>query len=104
MVTALKAFFNGAFPIPRPQVATDDGLVLVDYPGTLTVEGELDKLASNIAVGRLFAGVHWRADAWAGLRLGEAVALSILGDLRRTFPENFGGFTLTTFDGTPIRV
>jgi membrane-associated phospholipid phosphatase len=104
MVTALKAFFNGAFPIPRPQEATDDGRALVAYPGALTVGGELDKLASNIAVGRLCAGVHWRADAWAGLRVGEAVALSILGDLRRTFPEQFGGFTLTTFDGTPIRV
>jgi membrane-associated phospholipid phosphatase len=104
MVTALKAFFNGAFPIPRPQEATDDGLALVAYPGTLTVEGELDKLASNIAAGRLCAGVHWRADAWAGLRVGEAVALSILRDLRGTFPEKFGGFTLTTFDGKPIHV
>jgi hypothetical protein len=37
MVTMLKAFFKGAFPIPQPQVATDDGLALVAYPGTLTV-------------------------------------------------------------------
>jgi hypothetical protein len=64
----------------------------------------VDKLASNIAMGRLFAGVHWRSDALAGLRLGEAVALSILRDLRGTYPGKFGGFTLTTFDGTPIRV
>jgi hypothetical protein len=41
MVTVLKAFFKGTFPIPQPQEATDDGLALVDYPGTPTVEGEL---------------------------------------------------------------
>jgi membrane-associated phospholipid phosphatase len=103
-VTVLKAFFNEAFPIPQPQVATDDGMALVEYQGTLTVGGELDKLASNIARGRTIAGVHWRSDATAGLWLGEAVALSILRDLWATYAEDFGGFTLTKFDGKTITI
>jgi membrane-associated phospholipid phosphatase len=103
-VTMLKAFFNESFPIPRPQVASDDGLELVEYPGTLTVGRELDKLASNVAMGRVLAGVHWRSDAEAGVTLGEAVAISLLRDLTATYPEDFRGFSLTTFDGTPITI
>jgi membrane-associated phospholipid phosphatase len=103
-VTMLKAFFNESFPFPEPQVATDDGLALVKYQGTLTVGGELNKMASNIARGRTIAGVHWRSDATAGLRLGEAVAISVLNDLRATHFEDFGGFTLTKFDGTTITI
>lgn len=103
-VTMLKAFFNESFPIPRPQVASDDGLELVEYQGTLTVGRELDKLASNVAMGRVLAGVHWRSDAEEGLKLGEAVAISLLEDLTATYPEDFRGFSLTTFDGTPITI
>jgi hypothetical protein len=36
------------------------------------------KLASNIALGRDTAGVHWRSDGIEGLKLGEAVAIGIL--------------------------
>jgi membrane-associated phospholipid phosphatase len=103
-VTMLKAFFNESFPIPQPQVASDDGLELVEYQGTLTVGGDLDKLASNVAMGRVLAGVHWRSDAAEGLKLGEAVAISLLRDLTATYPEDFRGFSLTKFDGTPITI
>jgi membrane-associated phospholipid phosphatase len=103
-ITVLKAFFKEAFPIPQPQVATDDGLALVDYSGTLTVGGELNKLASNIAIGRDMAGVHWRSDGIEGLKLGEAVAISVLTDLRATYQEHFSGFSLTKFDGTTITI
>jgi membrane-associated phospholipid phosphatase len=103
-ITMLKAFFNEAFPIPQPQVASDDGLELGEYQGTLTVGGELDKLASNVAMGRVLAGVHWRSDAAEGLKLGEAVAISLLSDLATTYPEDFRGFSLTTFKGTPITI
>jgi membrane-associated phospholipid phosphatase len=102
--TMLKAFFNESFPIPQPQVASEDGLALEEYGGTLTVGGELDKLASNVAMGRVLAGVHWRSDAAAGLHLGEAVAISLLGELRATYPEDFRGFSLTTFEGRPITI
>jgi membrane-associated phospholipid phosphatase len=103
-VTMLKAFFDEAFPIPQPQVASDDGLALGEYRGALTVGGELDKLASNVAMGRVLAGVHWRSDAAEGLKLGEAVAISLLEDLTATYPEDFRGFSLTTFDGTRITI
>ena len=79
-------------------------MALEEYEGTLTVGGELDKLASNVAMGRVHAGVHWRSDAAAGLQLGEAVAISLLRDLRATYPEDFRGFALTTFKGTPITI
>ena len=70
----------------------------------LTVGGELNKLAWNISCGRDMSGIHWRSDAVAGLRLGEAVALSILGDMKECFNERFRGFSLTTFDGRAITV
>ncbi len=66
--------------------------------------GELNKLAANVAVGRAFGGVHWRSDNQAGLQLGEAVAIGILADERRTYTETFNGFSLTKFDGTTITV
>ena len=50
------------------------------------------------------AAVHWRSDGFQSLLLGEAVAISILRDQRRTFNEPFDGFTFTKFDGTTITV
>ena len=46
----------------------------------MTVGGELNKLAANIAMGRNFAGIHYRADADHGMRLGERVAIACLQD------------------------
>ena len=101
-VTVLKAFFDESFVIPNP-VKSDDGLLLVPYTdkdaGEITVGGELNKLANNIALGRDMAAVHWRSDGYQSLLLGEAVAISILRDQLRTFNEPFEGFTFTKFDG-----
>jgi hypothetical protein len=102
-VTVLKAFFDESFVIPSPVVAGDDGLTLLPWSGSaLTVGGELNKLASNIGFGRDAAGIHWRADIVEGIRLGEAVALSILTDLNLCYNESFAGFTLTKFNGETI--
>ena len=104
-VTMLKAFFNESFVIPNPVVASDDGLSLVPYSGPpLTVGGELNKLAANISLGRDAGGVHYRTDGTEGLKLGEAVALSILRDLATIYHEEFPGFTLTRFDGIPVTI
>ena len=70
----------------------------------LTVGGELNKLASNISLGRDWAGVHWRSDGIEGLKLGEAVAKQMLTHLRTTYPEHFHGFRFTAFDGTDVTV
>jgi hypothetical protein len=61
------------------------------------------RLCSN-AFARNFAGVHWRTDYSEGLRLGEEVALSILGDQRDTYREDFTGFAIKTFDGKLLTV
>jgi len=103
--TVLKAFFNESFVIPNPVVAIPDGLALVPYKDAdLTVGGELNKLASNIALARNTAGVHWRSDGIEGLKLGEAVAIGVLTDLRATCPEPFEGFSFTKFDGSTVTI
>lgn len=104
-VTVLKAFFKESFVIKDPVIASSDGQTLLSYKGAdLTVGNELNKLASNIAHARDTAGVHWRSDGREGLRLGEAVAISILEDYKKTYNENFKGFNLTKFDGTTIKI
>lgn len=104
-VTMLKAFFNESFVIPSPVVPSDDGLTLVPYDGPpLTVGSELNKLAANVSLGREACGVHYRSDGVEGMRLGEAIALSILRDLAGTYNEQFPGFSLTLFDGTPVTI
>lgn len=103
--TVLKAFFDESFVIPNPVVASADGLSLLPYTGpNLTVGGELNKLASNFAIGRNTAGVHWRSDGIEGLKLGEEAATRFLREEKLTFNENFDGFTFTKFDGTTITV
>jgi membrane-associated phospholipid phosphatase len=103
--TVVKAFFNESFVIREPVVASSDGLKLEPYSGPdLTVGGELNKLAFNIAFGRDMAGVHWRSDGMEGIKLGEAVALALLADMKECHNENFAGFLLTKFDGTNINV
>jgi hypothetical protein len=53
----------------------------------LTVGNELNKLAFNIAFGRDAAGIHFRSDEIQGLRLGEAVGLSVLTDFNATYTK-----------------
>jgi hypothetical protein len=102
-VTILKAFFNEDFIIPDPVEATPTGRALVPYSGApLTVGGELNKLAANIALGRDAAGIHWRTDSIEGMKLGEEVAIRLLMDYRATYNERFDGFTLRKLDGTLI--
>lgn len=104
-VTILKAWFDESYNVPNPVQPSADGLSLEPYSGPpLTIGGELNKLATNIAFGRNFAGVHWRSCATEGLKLGEAVAISILRDQKLTYNEYFRGFKLTKFDGTTITI
>ncbi len=104
-VTVLKAFFKESFAIPNAVVASDDGATLNAYTGAaLTIGGELDKLAANIATGRNIAGVHYWSDGVEGLRLGEQVGLAFLADQRTTYPESFAGFSLTRFDGSTVTI
>ena len=107
--TILKAAFDGSVAFKtlgdkRIVTASADGLSLVDYTGSdasqITINGEIEKLASNIGQARDFAGIHWRSDYEWGLRLGEAAALSVLRDQSNIYAgEDFEGFEITTFDG-----
>jgi membrane-associated phospholipid phosphatase len=104
-VTVLKAWFKETFTVPNAVVSATDGLSLQPYTASaLTIGGELNKLASNIAFGRDTAGIHYRSDEIHGLMLGEAVAISVLSDFNATYNESFAGFSLTKFDGTPVRL
>ncbi|WP_425590345.1 vanadium-dependent haloperoxidase [Fictibacillus enclensis] len=103
--TVLKAFFKESFKIPDPVTASSDGISLLPYSGkSLTIGGELNKLAANISLGRNTAGVHWRSDGIEGMKLGEAVAISILRDYSATYHEKFSGFSFTKFDGALIKI
>jgi hypothetical protein len=111
-VTILKAWFKETTRFVdiglNPVQPADDGLSLVPYPGSdagdITVGGELNKIAANVALGRNTAGVHWRSDATESMKLGEAIAIGILKDQRACYNEVFNGFSLTKFDGTTVTV
>jgi hypothetical protein len=101
--TILKAFFNEDYVIPSPVQPDPTNTTLVAYTGsTLTVGGELNKLAFNTGVGRDHAGVHYRSDCEQGLYLGEQVAIAILQNESFTRNLPFNGYSLTKFDGTKI--
>lgn len=103
--TVLKACLDESHVLPEPVEASPDGLSLQPWQGAdLTIGGELDKLASNIALGRDFGGVHWRSDGIEGLKLGEEVAIRILEELSFTGNELFSGFSLRRFDGRRVSV
>jgi hypothetical protein len=90
----------------RPMVPNAAGNALVDAPTStpvLTVGGELNKLAANIALGRNGAGVHWRSDYTESLRLGEEIAIRILQEQKLTYNEDHH-LSLTKFDGTAITI
>jgi hypothetical protein len=102
--TVLKAFFDENAIIKNPMVPNGDGTALVPYVGApLTIRGELNKVATNVAFGRNAAGIHWRSDAINSLRLGEEVAIGILQEQKLTYNDKVE-MTLTKFDGTKITI
>jgi hypothetical protein len=104
--TILKAFFNTEAVITNPVVPDAAGSALVPYAGPpLTAGNEIDKLVSNVGPGRAGAcGVHWRSDCDQGMYLGEACAIAVLQDMRRTWNESFVGFQFRKYDGTMVTI
>ncbi len=110
-VTILKAWFDSEraysefAPLYEPSA---DGLNLVPYSaadiGRITVADELNKLASNISIGRNIGGVHWRSDYTESVFLGEQVAISLLQDYGYTYNEKFVGFRFRNFNNQLITV
>jgi hypothetical protein len=103
-VTILKAWFDESWVIPNPMEAAANGLSLTNWTGApLTVGGELNKVCANISNGRNGAGVHWRTDYTASIKLGEDVAIGMLEEQKLCYNEP-SSFSLTRFDGTSIRI
>jgi len=75
---------------------------------TLTVGGEINKLAANVSYARGMAGIHYRSDTTSGLRIGERIATAVLRErLRQRSADAYGStgeFSFTTFDGDEVTV
>lgn len=70
----------------------------------LTLEGELNKLAANISIGRNMAGVHYYSDYFDSLRMGEAIAIGMLEEQALCYPTDDFVLSVPTFDGEIVRI
>jgi hypothetical protein len=119
-VTMLKAFFEmfedcdsgverglcDKAGKPIVYVPNDDGSELVPdkkFKGKLTIQGELDKLAANISIGRNMAGVHYYSDYYDSLRMGERIAVSILLEQAPSYGDAVES-TFKSFDGDLVTI
>lgn len=91
---AYEAHLSGASlrPVPNPLAAP------------LTLEGELNKLAANISIGRNMAGVHYFSDYYDSLRMGEAIAIGMLEEQALCYPTDPFVMSLQTFDGETVHI
>jgi hypothetical protein len=118
-ITILKMFFNAdqswsavnmnntrINPIsPQQYVQSDStGANLIPYTDgdnvEMTICGELNKLASNISIGRNWAGIHYRTDAIQGILLGEQVAIRYMEDMLSSYVQNNLNKTVPTIKFT----
>jgi hypothetical protein len=86
--------------------AVDKGqsLDIRDSDCPLTLEGELNKLAANISIGRNMAGVHYFSDYYDSLRMGEEIALGLLAEQALCYPTDDFVLSVPTFDGDLVRI
>ena len=119
-VTILKAFFDTSAVLVRrgndvvfarheagdlpvafvPDTTTMNTLDDVNDGTFLTLEGELNKLAANISIGRNMAGVHYFSDYYDSLRMGEEIALGILEEQALCYTQDPFVVSVPTFDGS----
>ncbi len=122
-VTILKAYFDtgavlvdrggsvqfahyqtGDAPLAFVPDNTFNALTDVTNGNYLTLEGELNKLAANISLGRNMAGVHYYSDYYDSLRMGEAIAIGMLEEQALGYTQDPFVLSLTTFDGDVRRI
>jgi hypothetical protein len=122
-VTVLKAFFEmfdtdmkpidyaAAFKdlgiyVSKPAQADAAPSQLSPWPGdgsVVTLEGELNKLAANISIGRNMAGVHFYTDYFDSLRMGERIAVGIIQEQMLNYPEKVS-MSFRSFDSDMIEI
>lgn len=105
-VTILKAWFDEddttKNPNKRPKA---DGTGIEDAPPglSLKVGDELNKVAANVAIGRNWAGVHYRSDYTESIILGEEIALGVLQEQATCYHKDDPfACRLTKFNGNQI--
>ena len=85
-----------------------DGTALTDYAeadaAEMTIHGEINKLASNMALGRDFGGVHYRSEGDLGIQLGEKVAIQWMIDNAAQSNVNIGTIEFLGADGVTKKV
>lgn len=79
--------------------ATGSSLVATANNDFLTLEGELNKLAANISIGRNMAGVHYFSDYYDSLRMGEEIAIGMLEEQALCYKTDPFALSVPTFDG-----
>jgi hypothetical protein len=90
--------------VPPPQQLDREDLNPEEPHSFLTLEGELNKLAANISIGRNMAGVHYFSDYYDSLRMGEEIAIGMLEEQALTYPTDPFVLSLPTFDGEVRRI
>lgn len=123
-VTILKAYFDtgavfvtdgngdtsfrhakaGDTPIAYEAHQNGASLRSVAMATPLTLEGELNKLAANISIGRNMAGVHYFSDYYDSLRMGEEIAIGMLEEQALCYPTDPFVMSVQTFDGQTIHI
>ncbi len=122
-VTILKAYFDtsavlvrrggdilfahyksGDVPVAFVPNSTGNALIDVTDGSYLTLEGELNKVAANIAIARNMAGVHYFSDYYDSLRLGEEIAIGILEEQALCYKTDPFVLSVPTFDGDVRRI
>jgi hypothetical protein len=90
-------------------VQSIDGDSLTPYTDAdhneITVLSEIDKLCSNVSLGRSWSSVHYRSDDIEGMLLGEQIAIAWMADNLSSTVENWldgkiPKISFTKFDGT----
>lgn len=74
-----------------------DEIVMQEASQPLTLEGELNKRAANILIGRNMAGVHYYSDYYDSVRMGEEIAIGMLQEQALCYPKDRFTLSLRTF-------
>ena len=71
----------------------------------MTIEGELNKVAANISIGRDWAGVHYYSDYVQSMIMGEEIAIGMLQEQSITYPfADQLTMTVPKFDGSKVLI